>query len=376
MRAYPNKIGLFVFAAALATALFAQELPVTTKQMSNQASETDLWDLGQNTSDADISPDDRLLAITLESSSSHHEQIAESLEVWGYRQHVKVSSAQVATYLRSGSAPNAVRFTADGSLLAVTEPARVHVFETATLKPIRVIDPQLEGGFRIFHIETSPSGHLAIVAANKYTIGILLAYDLDDGRLLFQWRSPHSVSSISWNADGTQFAVAAPFLCTRDHDTVHVFSTNPWLHLKTLSARNPVSLAFSENYLYVVESSFCDGSAFDRHLGLAAFDIHGRKHRKTIFLPHKDIHDSVSFANGKLVANTGDVTTKHDWLDGTTTGVENTVQFTVWRGDVSSVEFTSPTLAIPSRGRPEKMRLSRTGKMVLLGRSPQVFQIP
>jgi hypothetical protein len=179
-----------------------------------------------------------------------------------------------------------------------------------------------------------------IIAANYYTSGVLFAYDLDTGRLLFQWKSLHGVSSISWKQDGTLFAVAAPFLCTRDRDTVDVFSTSPWLHLKMLTARNPVSLAFSEEHLYLVESSWCKGSAFDRHLGLEAFALRGWKRSKTLYLPHEDIHSFVSFANGRLLANTGEVRTAHDWLDGTTTGIDVNVQFTIWKGDTSSVEFT------------------------------------
>ena len=217
-----------------------------------------------------------------------------------------------------------------------------------------------------------------IIAANYYTSGVLFAYDLDTGRLLFQWKSPQGVSSIAWKQDGTLFAVATPFLCTRFRDTVHVFSANPWQHLQMLTARNPVALAFSGDHLYLVESSFCKGSAFDRHLGLEAFNIRGWERSKTLYLPHEDIHSSVSFANGKLLANTGEVRTEHDWLDATTTGINVNVQFTIWKGDASSVEFASPLLPVPTHRALLKsgLRLSRTGKMVLLYPQPQVFQIP
>ena len=339
------------------------------------------WDLGLTATDVDISPDDRLLAITLESPSFPkipREQIVESLEVWDYRQHAKVSSAQLATYINIKRAPNAVRFTADGLLLAASDPTRLHVLEAGTLKSIRLIEPPLEDGFRIFHVETSPIGHLVIIAANHYESGLLFAYDLDTGRLLFQWKSPHGVSSISWKQDGTLFAVATPFLCTRFRDTVQVFSTKPWQHLQMLTARNPVSLAFSGEHLYVVESSRCKGSVFDRHLGLEVFTIRAWKRSKTLLLPHEDIHSSVSFANGRLLANTGEVRAEHDWLDGTTWGINVNVRFTIWKGDTSSVEFTSPPMAVPShRGLLKSgLRLSRTGKMVLLYPPPQVFQIP
>jgi WD40 repeat protein len=346
-----------------------------------QGSESNHWDLGLATTGADISPDDRLLAVTLESPSAPQkarEQIVEFLEVWDYRQHTKISSTQLATYVNIKPTPNAVRFSADGLLLTASDPTRLHVLEAATLKSIRLIEPPLEDGFRIFAVETSPIGHLVIIAANHYTSGVLFAYDLDTGRLLFQWKSPHGVSSISWKQDGTLFAAATPFLCTRYRDTVHIFSTNPWQHLQMLTARNPVSLAFSGEHLYLVESSSCKGSAFDRHLGLEAFAIRGWKRSKTLYLPHEDIHSFVSFANGRLLANTGEVRTEHDWLDGTTTGINVNVQFTIWKGDTSSVEFTSPPLAVPAHRVLLKsgLRLSRTGKMVLLYPQPQVFQIP
>jgi hypothetical protein len=231
----------------------AQEAPPAAKasDVAHDAvrsfSEPNRWDLGLNTTDADISPDDRLLAITLESRIAPQRaggQIVESLEMWDYRQHAKISSTQLATYINVQPTPNAVRFSADGLLIVASDPTRLHVLETATLKSIRLIEPALEDGFRIFHVETSPMGHLVIIAANYYTSGELFAYDLDTGRLLFHWKSLHAVSSISWKQDGTLFAVAAPFLCTRDRDTVHVFSTNPWLHLKTLTARNPCRWRF------------------------------------------------------------------------------------------------------------------------------------
>jgi WD40 repeat protein len=387
LRIGPMLVSGIVFVLLAAT---AQEAPPTTKpgdagrftvRAFGQASESSHWDLGLTTTDADISPDDRLLAITLESPGAPQKargEIVESLEVWDYRQHAKISSSQLATYVNIEPTPNPVRFSADGVLLVASDPTRLHVLEAATLKPIRLIEPPLEDGFRIFTVETSPIGHLVLVAANHYTSGVLFAYDLDTGRLLFQWRSPHWVSAISWKEDATLFAVATPFLCTRDRDTVHVFSTNPWQRLQMLTARNPVSLAFSEDHLYLVESSWCNGSAFDRHLGLEAFAIRGWKRGKTLYLQHEDIHSSVSFANGRLLANTGKVRTEHDWLDGTTWGVNANVQFTIWKGDTSSVEFTSPPLPVPAHQVHLKsgLRLSRTGKMVLLYPQLQVFQIP
>jgi len=80
---------------------------------------------------------------------------------------------------------------ADSLLLAASDPTRLHVLEAATLEPIRLIEPPLEDGYRIFAVETSPIGHLVVVAANYSTSGMLFAYDLDTGRLLFQWKSPH-----------------------------------------------------------------------------------------------------------------------------------------------------------------------------------------
>jgi hypothetical protein len=351
-----------------------------------QGSELNHWDLGLTTTDADISPDDRLLAITLESPSAPQKfraQILESLDVWYYRQRTRISSTLLATYIINDGLmpnPNAVRFSADGLLLAASSPTRLHVLEAVTLKSIRLIEPPLERLFRIVAVETSPIGHLVIIAANNiyHSTGLLFAYDLDTGRLLIQWRSPHRVSSISWKQDGTLFAVAAPSVCGRSRDTVHVFSTNPWQHLQMLTASDPVSLAFSGEYLYLVESSGCKGLMFDRHLGLKAFAIRGWERSKTRYLRHEDIHSSVSFANGRLLANTGEVKTEHNWLDGTTWGINLNVQFTIWKGDTSSVEFTSPFLATPAnRGFLNSgLRLSRSGKMVLLYPQAQIFQIP
>jgi WD40 repeat protein len=339
------------------------------------------WELGLTASDADISPDDRLLAVTLETPDDRkdgHAQAVESVQVWDYRESRKINSVELATYPKIAPTPNVVRFTADGALVVASEPTKLHVLDSASLTSLRVIEPPIGQDFRIFHIETGPIGHTAVVAANWYFSGVLLVYDLDTGGLLFQSKLLHAVSSIAWKQDGTQFAIAAPFLCTRERDTVHIFGTNPWSHLRILRARNPESVAFSQKHLFLVESGWCKGSIFDRHLGLESFDTSEWHRQKTLFL-HNDIHDSVSFAGGRLLADTSELKTKHDWLDATTWAVPVDVQFTVWRGETSSLEFTSPSLAVDSKRRLRScpLRLSRTGKTVLLcPQNPQVFQLP
>lgn len=380
-------ISILAFALLGAT---AQEAPTATKQHDSghgvvwkvgQSSESNHWDPGLITTDADISPDDRVLAVTLETPGHRedgHAQAVESVQVWDYREDRKINSVELATYPKIAPTPNVVRFTADGSLLVASEPTKLHVLDPSSLTSLRVIEPPLGQDFRIFHIETAPIGHVVIVGANWYVSGVLFVYDLDTGRLLFQSKLPHGVSSIAWKQDGTQFAVASPFLCTRDRDTVSVFSTNPWSHQQTLSARNPVSVAFSQKQLFLVESGWCKGSVFDRHLGLESFDTNGWHRQKTLFL-HTDIHDSVSFADGRLLADTGELRTVHDWLDATTWGVPVDVQFTIWKGETPSLEFTSPSWAVQSKRRSRGclFRLSRTGKTVLMcPQNPQVFQIP
>ncbi len=341
------------------------------------------WELSLAATDADLSPDDRLLAVTLETPGAPkngHTQTIESAQVWDYRENRKISSAELATYPEIAPTPNRVRFTADGALLVASEPTRLHVLDPSSLKSLRLIEPELGPNFRIFHIETAPIGHVAILGANWYVTGILFAYDLDTGKLLFKWESQYGVSSITWNQDGTQFAAATPMLCTRVHDTVQVFGTNPWSHLRTMRARNPTSLAFSRDRLFLVESGFCKGSLFDRHLGLESFDARAWHRQETVFLRDRDIHDSVSFANGRLVADTGELKTRHDWLDATTWGDSVDMQFTLWVGEPPSVEFTSRSWSVPSNPPPAMsvLRLSRTGKTTVLiyHQNPQVFEIP
>ncbi len=347
---------------------------------NSQTAGMSLWELGLTTSDADISPDDQLLAVTLETVGSRdggHSQAVESVQVWDYRQNRRINSVELTAYPKIAPTPNVVRFTADGALLLASEPKMLHVLDPTSLGSLRLIKPPLSQEFRIFHIETAPTGHTVVVGANSYFSGELLAYDLDTGRLIFQSKVPHAISSIAWNQDGTQIAVATPFLCTRDRDTVQIFSTNPWLHVRTLRARNPVSLTFSKEHLFLVESGFCKGSVFDRHLGLEAFDTNTWHRKKTSFL-RRDIHDSVSFAGGRLLADTGELTTRHDWLDATTWAIAVDLQFTVWRGEIPTVDFTSPSWDVQAQQLPGncRIRLSRTGKTVLLcPNDPRLFQI-
>jgi hypothetical protein len=97
-----------------------------------------------------------------------------------------------------------------------------------------------------------------------------------------------------------------------------------------------------------------------------------------MLLKGKDIHDFVSFANGRLLADTGELKTEHNWLDGLTWGVAANVQFTVWKSDMQSVICTSSLLAPFSTSATRNLRLSQTGSMVLLRGSQhlEVFELP
>jgi WD40 repeat protein len=337
------------------------------------------WELTVATTDADLSPDDRLLAVTVETvSGSHngHEQAVESVQVWDYESDRKISDAQLANYPRIAPTPNVVRFTADGKLLVVSEPTKLHVLEASALKPVRVIEPPL-GDYRIFHVETGPNGHIAIVGANRDAAGMLFAYDLDSGGLLFQ-SNVSGVTSIAWNPDGKRFAAATAFFCT-GKGTIQVFDTNPWQHVRTLEMRRDLaSLTFSENHLYAVQTSRCKGSISNRHLGMEAFDLATWKRQKTLFLPHKDIHGSVSYAGGRLLANTGKVESQFDWLDAVTWSRDLSVEFTVWGDDArSEMSVFAPSTVLLRPPESPSLRFSRTGKMILLkAKKPQVFQLP
>jgi len=352
-----------------------------------QAGGIDEWELALSASDADLSPDDRMLAVTLESPNGPHkrgDELVESVELWDYRQRTRTARAVVATYPFFGVRPShPVRFTADGLLLVVADPMRLYLLTANTLKTVRIIEPTLPVDFAIGAMETSPIGHSVVIAAQNGVgvSGVLFAYDLDTGQLLLEWKPPIAVMPIAWKPDGTQFAVAVAHHCTSIENNVHVFGTNPWTHLKTLTAIHPQSLAFSDTRLYSVQTSFCKGALINHHLGMEVFDT-SRWHRaKTVFLPNKDIHDSASFSNGRLLVDTGTVHTHYDWSDFVSVSGPRNTQFTVWEGDTQSVAFTSATISPPegTRLRPggTHLRLSRTGKMVLL--SPQharIFQLP
>ncbi len=214
-----------------------------------QTSEIHHWDLDLTALDADLSPDDRLLAVTSESGRTPHkvgEDIVVSLELWDYRQHKAVATTRLASYRSLVPRPRPVRFTADGSLLVVADGTAVQVLEASTLKQVRLIQPAIDPEWEINSVETSPVGHLAIIISGGFERGHLLAYDLETGRLLFSWDPPPDTRHlISWKPDGTQFAIAASRPCSRLGD-IHVFSTNPWAQIQTLGAKNAASLAFSD----------------------------------------------------------------------------------------------------------------------------------
>jgi len=124
------------------------------------------WELGIPILDADLSPDDRLLAVTT-TSLEHPKsgQIAdESLSIWDYREQRKIVETRVGTY-PVGAQPGTVRFTSDGALLVTADAHSIHVFDGTTLKLLREIQPPLADRFVIREIESSPVSHVAIVSA-------------------------------------------------------------------------------------------------------------------------------------------------------------------------------------------------------------------
>lgn len=380
MRARPHRLVLFFFIVALATSLFSHEVP-TVERQAPQTSETSHWDLGLITTDADLSPDDRLVALTRwteHPSARVDSERAVSVELWDYHQHRLITATRVS----SGnpdcrSRTNAIRFTADGSLIVVAVACKVHLLEATTLKSVRVIEPALRANFEIGAIETSPVSRVAIIAADEGNIyGVLFAYELDTGRQLLQWESPGAVHSISWKPDGTEFAIATPFPCAHIGNEVRVFSAETWAPVQVLSAKNAESVAFSNDLLYTVQTSECKGSLFNHHLGLEEFKVGKWKH-KTVFVPHTDIHDSVSFANGRLLTDTGTVKTDYDWSDMVGYAFATNAQITIWKGEAQPTILTLATSALAKHRSGVRMRLSRTGKMVLLNpQNPQIFQVP
>jgi hypothetical protein len=226
-------------------------------------------------------------------------------------------------------------------------------------------------------IETSPVSHIALVAADDGVRGELLAYNLDDGRELLRRTDITRITSIAWKPDGAQFALAMPMPCSSTGD-VEVFSFGSGTEVTKLHGLNLKSVAFANDKLYAVKTSGCKGSLFNRHLGMDVFDSNG-KHKKKIVLAGKDIHDSVSYANGKLLADTGTVSAHFDALDMATFSRAVAVQVTVWNRNARSVAYTSEPINLHEGAyfRDAILRLSRTGRMALvIHRYVTVFQLP
>jgi WD40 repeat protein len=342
--------------------------------ISAQAPSPGHWELEFSVLDADLSPDDQLVAVTTGSPEhpKHGEAVSESAALWDYRQNRKVAEAHVGSF-SSGAQPGPVRFTSDGALLVAADARTIHVFDPTTLKLLRDIEPPLTTEFLIREIETSPISHVAVIAVDESFHGWLFVYDLDTGREVAQRLRTVGVTSISWKPDGTEFAVAMSW------GGVDVFRFGSRGQVAaTLRGRDLMSVAFSNDRLYGVQTSVRKGSVFNRHLGIDVFDSQGR-HKKKLFLPRKDIHDSVAYSNGKLLADTGTVKARFDALDMQTFAGASDAQITVWNSDTRSVIYTSDSLKIrPSSHRSfVEMRLSRTGKMaIVVDRYVRLFQLP
>lgn len=341
------------------------------------------WELQVSALDADLSPDDRLVAITTQTPEKPEHGATDDnwVTLWNYVQKNEIAQARVSSASAGMRAePCPVRFTSDGLFLVVGSGQKLDVLDATTLKFIREIQVPISPEYLIREIETSPVSHIAILVADKAGIyGALFAYDLDHGRgrELMGEVTGSAVTSLAWKPDGAQFAAAMPQPCSRWGD-VEVFSSASWTPVLKWSEANVESLAFSDKKLYAVQMSFCKGVVFPRHLGIHVFDTQ-TKHKDKIFLPHTDIHDFVSYSNGRLLADTGTVRTNFDWLDMTSYLAEVGTHLTVWNTATGSVVYSSDLLELhgglvyPSGRIP----ISRTGKMaIVLDAFVGLFQLP
>jgi len=84
---------------------------------------------------------------------------------------------------------------------------------------------------------------------------------------------------------------------------VDLFRFGVWSHpASSIHGKHLMAVALSNDNIYGVQSSFFTKSAVFRiSLKIEVFDIKGNP-KKPISLSHKDIHDSISYGNGRLLA--------------------------------------------------------------------------
>jgi hypothetical protein len=208
---------------------------------------------------ADISPDDRFVAIyaadSVDLSDRRKDEHVYELQIWDWRAHRLISRKVVAREWpmeNLGIVPRFIRYADGGTKLIVYQEGHLLVLSSTTLDTLRDIDMEASqwpwiktdarrSGIppgRVIDLEVDFSGRRAaiLIPWGVHAGGELRTYDLESGKLLRRWEYPSGVKEggdyedglafysyrpIAISPDGTRVAISLGFSSPEEEGNLH-----------------------------------------------------------------------------------------------------------------------------------------------------------
>jgi hypothetical protein len=372
--------------------------------------------LPKDTKSADISPDERFVVTAstqkIAGADSTSNSYSDFVQLWNIKDEHLVGEfsepspdTRIFTSSISGNRTyppdglRIVRFFPDGKTLLALIGHTIHILQSQDLTEMRNIPLLKPGdiaqtdhgktrvtGYYLHSAEISPSGNLLAVlwvASPKH--GIVQLCDLATGKIVSSWVIPAGwlgyAGSLKWHPSGTLILIpipnSQPCLYATHQPDVFAFDVKTGdlrFQLTTGLQISNIAVAPDSRILAVQRGCFQLSKGAGRPLEI--FDLNTGKRLQNISGRETGVLYSVSISadGSRIIAFTGKVKRKYDWLDATSYGVTVDETFSVWNLVNNDGIVTSQD--VPGL-RASDLKLSSSGKYaVSTGKAAFVFTLP
>jgi len=346
---------------------------------------------------ADISPDERFVAGIVSrrvaTDNPEQEKLVEAVQIWDFKNQKLIAERTLfETTLRKSLPtpfwPRLVKFSGDGQRLVVSfGTGSLSVLRLPDLEEVNRIDLELPQPSTLANLqfeafacamEAAPQGRLvAVRICQPVAPGALQMYDLESGRMLWQWPTGRDWgfdNGVAWRPDGQRLALAR----ADRSPNLFVFEAQSGALLKVIRPGHAAgSIAFTpDNRLYTVDIN-PPGVVENRKAKVHIFDADTGKRLGTISHTRSGVRYQVSASRDgrRLLGYTGLQTLKWDWEGLAFFPQHMDSRFTVWDLRTMQEVFTSPDMGTLG----PRLSLSVTGRYVLLVQHPDgasILQLP
>jgi WD40 repeat protein len=362
---------------------------------------TRTYEIPGNAVTADISPGVRLVALhEVEyepGNTADARRVVDTVRLWDFKESRLVSRVilRTANFPEKGTSTRAlrserfVRFTPDGRFLTCyIEPFLIilRADDLSEVRRIRLVPDDTDK--YVYALALSPRNALVAVSLapiKDYVEGEVRIIDLE-GAVAAHWKtrpSPmfadRSRKGIAWHPDGTLLVIALPneMPCNRPSRDPDIFAYDVSTNSQVRSFRTGLlvgEIAVSaDGKLFAVDTN-CRGIFSNHFPPLRVFDVKTGKSLQEIKAKPSGVRYVVHASQDgrRIVAFTGHIKARMDFLEVTEVVVDRT--YSVWSADSYALIAKSDDI---SGLREETMRLSRTGKYLLVGgKSWAVHELP